>query len=81
MLFDQVQAPWSDDQVDALNAWQQLDHVHPFTCPEDHLAGAVSLVATPTGWVCPQGKCKRTQSWAYRLMLDASQHPANPLQL
>lgn len=32
-----VRAPWTDEQVAGLNAWQAAGHVHPFTCgSEDH---------------------------------------------
>ena len=66
-------APWSDEQVEALNDYQQAGWMHPFTCgrcrdadtrwpsPDQHL-----LVATNDGWTCPA--CDYTQDWAHDFM-------------
>lgn len=34
--MERIEAPWTDEQVAALNRFQKLDHVHPFTCPHIH---------------------------------------------
>lgn len=71
-------APWSDEQVAALNIWQGLGYVHEFTCPNTH-DGTRVLHATRDGWVCPS--CDYRQDWAYYAMLDRALHPRNPLKL
>lgn len=58
-----ITAPWSDEQVERLNAWQTRGDVHPFTCPEGH-----DLRATTGGWVC--GHCAYTQNWAHPFMVS-----------
>jgi hypothetical protein len=64
---DIVHAPWSDEQVANLNRWQQCDHVHPFTCPNEHTeANTVALFAHRSGWMCPL--CDYRQDWAHAMM-------------
>jgi hypothetical protein len=73
-----VKPPWSPEQVAALNAWQQDQSLHPFTCglqrgdaahvayqqlhPDQDLG---QLVASPHGWYCPVPGCAYTQQWAH----------------
>jgi hypothetical protein len=64
-----IKAPWTDEQVAALNRWQQAGFVHPFTCYDGD-----DLVATRDGWVCPH--CNYKQDWAHAFMF---REPANPL--
>jgi hypothetical protein len=59
-----VRAPWTPEQVDALNRWQQDKQVHPFTCGGDECRA--TLYATPDGWRCPM--CGYTQTWAHQFM-------------
>jgi hypothetical protein len=60
-------APWTVEQVAALNARQKCGWVHPYTCgsgkrtDERHLDGKGVLVATPDGWKCPY--CDYKQDW------------------
>jgi hypothetical protein len=59
-----LQAPWTTEQVQALNSWQTSGVVHPFTCGN----GSHVLRATPEGWVCDE--CMRlgrsyTQDWCH----------------
>lgn len=67
-----VHAPFTAEQVDALNAYQNAGRMHPFTCPNrgDGLhrvtADLGALVATVDGWVCPD--CDYTQGWAHGFM-------------
>lgn len=61
------QAPWTADEVVALNRHQQKGHLHPFTCPYQH-GGERVLVATEVGWVCPE--CDYTQDWAHAFMFE-----------
>lgn len=70
-----VTAPWTADQVDALNRFQHCKYVHEFTCPADHEGGGDrTLVATRAGWICPH--CDYRQGWAHEVMLE---EPVNPL--
>lgn len=75
--FDLVHAPFSDEQVRSLELWQANPHVHPFTCPSDEHATR-SLTPTAGGWICLHVGCYRTQTWAYRIMLDSTLHPTAP---
>ena len=57
-----VNAPWSQDIVDRLNAHQSAGYVHEYTCGNCGHA----LTATTDGWVCESPKpCNYTQSWAH----------------
>jgi hypothetical protein len=67
-----IQAPWTDEEVAALNRWQELGYAHPFTCSESDshpLNGGYEdrLVAENDGWHCPT--CGHTQNWAHDFML------------
>ena len=71
-MTDTIRAPWTQEQVDRLNEYQRAGAFHPFTCPREHscserLYGAVELVATVDGWVCPKD-CDYTQDWAHAMM-------------
>lgn len=57
-----VTAPWTAQQVRALNEWQTSEMFHPFTC-----ASGDTLRATESGWVCPH--CDYTQAWAHEFMV------------
>ena len=64
-----MKAPFTQEQVEALNRFQQSGHVHPYTCGSgrrtdaDHLDGEGVLVATTEGWKCPY--CDYRQDWAF----------------
>jgi hypothetical protein len=78
-----IKSPWTPEQVEQLNKWQQAGWVHPFTCGNEHpLDGDKqenTLIATamPCGWICPG--CLYTQNWCHDYMLDpvslAISHP------
>lgn len=67
-------APWTDEQVSALNEFQHEANCHPFTCgthsspldKEPKCQGI--LVAEPDGWRCPV--CGYRQGWCHNFMLD-----------
>lgn len=67
-----LKAPFSPEHVVALNAWQQRDNVHPYTCIEharqDHRLTDGALFATVRGWICPY--CDYTQDWAHASIAD-----------
>ena len=75
------EAPWTDEQVAGLNAWQACGYLHPFTCGSGDRMDAKhravqakrggdygQLVATPEGWLCPA--CGYRQTWAHAVMLN-----------
>jgi hypothetical protein len=69
-------APWSEDQVASLNAYQESGHFHPFTCGQRDDDGEAHLLrATREGWYCPkcaaQGK-DYSQAWCHGWMADWS---------
>ena len=61
-----IKAPWTQEQVDALNAWQALGNVHPFTCGGKGCRE--DLVAHEAGWHCP--RCSNRQDWAHDFMSE-----------
>jgi len=66
-------APWTDEQVTQLNAWQQSGYMHPFTCGGSVHDGNVhgerpALFAERDGWVCPDTNCDYRQNWAHSFM-------------
>ena len=68
-----IRAPFTSEQVEALNRYQNSGEFHPFTCggnrtDEKHLDGEGILVATPDGWVCPY--CEYKQNWTHGFMAD-----------
>lgn len=56
-----IKAPWSDEQVVALNRLQSRTDIHGYTCPSH---SAVKLAATTDGWFCPVVGCDYSQDWA-----------------
>jgi hypothetical protein len=62
-------APWSDDQVASLNAFQAAGVLHPFTCGGERCRAV--LMAEADGWHCPAG-CGYKQTWAHPFMADWS---------
>ncbi|MDB5185046.1 MAG: hypothetical protein JWN38_854 [Candidatus Saccharibacteria bacterium] len=75
----QIRAPFSSEQVAALNIYQTDGIFHPFTCGNDVLHDAQAadgqeqewlLVATPEGWTCSSEACDYTQEWAWDFMAD-----------
>jgi len=84
-------APWTDEQVEALNQFQASRRMHPFTCGSGNrtdaaqveavaqhgMNDAVLLVATNDGWVCQA--CDYTQTWAHGFMVEVGkQGPFDP---
>ena len=60
-----IEAPFTDNEVASLNAYQKSRLDHPFTCVcGDH----INLIATTDGWVCE--KCAYTQDWAHDFMAN-----------
>jgi hypothetical protein len=66
-----VIAPWNDDQVASLTAYQACGFFHEFTCGRSDCRKP--LTATPAGWVC---ECGYRQNWAHGFMTDWSWNAA-----
>ena len=71
--MDKITAPFTPEQVEALNHYQEYTQFHPFTCggadPDCERSqgeGEGLLKATPEGWTCPCGRY--TQNWAHAFM-------------
>ena len=66
-----IKAPWTDEQVKALNTYQ-AGLGHPYTCGSGnrttHGDGEGVLTATTNGWVCQW--CDYTQDWAHAMAPD-----------
>ena len=63
-MTDVIRAPWSEEQVRNLNAWQTRGNVHPYTCTGDHGSQRDRvLLAREEGWICRE--CGYTQDWAW----------------
>lgn len=75
-MSDTIYAPWTDEQVAALNEFQEAGFFHPFTCGNRgdgnhhwHGSGDLGqLVATKDGWICRD--CDYTQGWAHAMMAN-----------
>jgi len=59
-----MDAPWSDEVVEALNWWQRSEFVHPYTCA----CGEV-MIPTKEGFVCR--KCPHKQDWCMEDVVEA----------
>jgi hypothetical protein len=87
-MSNKIKAPFTAEQVEALNKYQRSGAFHPYTCigkPRiiNKLQPAMErtrelcpndglLIATEAGWVCPCGKC--TQDWAHEFMTKSDEH-------
>lgn len=58
----QVKSPWTEDQVNSLNGFQNAGIFHPYTCGKCRR----DLIATKDGWICECGEY--TQDWALTFM-------------
>lgn len=67
MSIQQIRAPFTPDQVEQLNRYQNFGFVHEFTCANNHEGNRV-LIASAEGWKCPS--CDYTQNWAHAFMAD-----------
>lgn len=61
-------ATWTLEEIAALNEFQALANIHPFTCPHNHGDKSRVLIARQDGWHCPN--CDYTQDWAHQSMLQ-----------
>lgn len=63
--MEKITAPFTQGEVDNINAYQQRDDVHPLTCPNNHGSETI-LEATKRRLICPE--CDYTQDWAWEMM-------------
>lgn len=69
-MSDQIKAPFTPEQVAALQFYQDSGVFHPFTCGnrENHPPEMYRLTPTVRGWICQF--CDYTQDWAHSMMAD-----------
>lgn len=65
----QVFAPWTDEQVAAIQRWQDNKWVHPLTCK--HHSGE-PLKVTREGLRCDHKGCDYTQDWVPQVVFAAN---------
>lgn len=70
-----LNAPWTQQQVDAINEFQKLGFVHEFTCGEH---SDVPLHACSSEMYCSVPHCGYSQTWVHDFMADKSKHPKKP---
>jgi hypothetical protein len=69
-------APFTRDEVWSLNAYQDAQIFHPYTCPNCDIlrwGSNMRLVATALGWVCRNTRengCQYVQYWAHDWTAD-----------
>ncbi|MFJ3878021.1 hypothetical protein ACIPW5_11235 [Streptomyces sp. NPDC090077] len=65
--MNQMVAPWTSQQVQALNDYQATGDGPVYTCFALHASGrSPALDATHSGWVCPDPDCDYPQeNWAW----------------
>jgi hypothetical protein len=64
-----IYAPFTEEQVDQLQAFQDFGSWHAFTCGNDH-PRPVNLIPDVDGFECPVSDCDYEQAWAWIAMLD-----------
>ncbi|MFH9765138.1 hypothetical protein ACH4N4_30605 [Streptomyces microflavus] len=69
-MTDTIIAPWTSEQVAALEAFQTASGMHPFTCGGDQHSLPLRLVPSHSGWYCPDPACGYRQDWAHAFMAD-----------
>lgn len=71
-MTERIEAPFTPDQVLALNRFQTSGVMHPFTCGvrDEHPDDPGILVAVAHGWLCPHAPCDYEQTWAHGFMAD-----------
>lgn len=55
-----ITAPWTEEQVKALEARQDMEMLHEYTCECGH-----QLIPSKDGWFCEE--CPYTQNWCHAL--------------
>lgn len=68
MVGKVINPPWTVEQVQNLNEYQQSGMFHPYTCGTDTCRA--DLIAEESGWRCPE--CGYTQNWCLSFMADGA---------
>lgn len=68
----EIHAPWTEEQVIALNKYQNNNKTHPFTGKRHENGDECVLVATPQGWITCCGNGVVIQTWAWDFMTKKS---------
>ena len=55
-----LRAPWTPEQIEKLDARQQDETKHPYTCACGH-----SLEPFKSGWYC-ENQCGYSQDWCHK---------------
>jgi hypothetical protein len=67
-----IEVSWTEEVCNALNRYQRLGLMHPFTCDNHNCRGLAPdfgvLVAKEDGWHCPT--CDYRQYWAHQFMIE-----------
>lgn len=63
-----IKAPFTPEQVEALNNWQKAGIYHPYICGNEQCCQ--DLIATEQGWTCPC--CDYKQNWAHNVAVKSS---------
>ena len=62
----EIHAPWTDEQVAALNRYQREGRGHPFTGKRHEDGSECILIATNQGWIkCDGGSVVQTWAWDF----------------
>lgn len=75
-----IKAPWSLQEIENLNRFQNSNRFHPYTCGSDnrmdknHSNGGI-LIATTEGWIC--SGCTYTQDWCLDIMIQYTEEIHN----
>lgn len=69
-----TRAPWTKEQVDAINRFQERDGVERYVC-RLHLARDVVLIAATDHMFCPRMGCGHRQDWVYDATLEEVEEP------
>lgn len=60
-MSKKIEAPWTKQQVEGLQRYQENDFYHEYTCGGEDCGS--TLVPTINGWVCQF--CNYKQDWAH----------------
>jgi hypothetical protein len=75
-MINRCEAPWTSEQVESLNGYQNAGVYHPFTGEVGPDGERSVLIATERGWV-ETADGPIVQTWAHAFMADGSwrDHP------
>jgi hypothetical protein len=80
MSQEKIHAPFTPEQVQALNDYQFDGVMHPYTCGGEHRTH-VRLIARRDGWHCPVDTCSYRQFWALAFTAEPLPSVKAPVRL